>query len=452
MPTCSQAKIISNLEFDINKRVYNITNRDQEITSISRLENPVKTYRDYPLRNHDQYQNRECQNCVQPHNKLAANSRRTLVKQLNQFSHDEIHGVSSYNLKANKKLPAINNVFIARRDSVPINFLYNSNFRNKSGGQSRLSPTKVVRKPTPVTDHEDNEANSDANSSWLSSGSDNYVTEQHQQQQQTEPVKRYTSNIYSHLPKLAFEIEHIDDTSSDHTNSNEDEAQFTEKRRFSITGAKRLLALASIRPSKTFHKELTIEEAEILKKYYDIIKPKVQITVSQLENDEFSAEKAKIIEIPILYDSAKINYDTFSCLEMFLTEYKSEITSGKFNIEYNLPGYHGFILKNSETDTIVQFPAHVHDTFVALAISINAHGNSTLDENHILKSINWNDTRHILAPKPTKRKNSKTNNDTFKKNIPSVSIDAIKELSRIVRTIVEPKLLKKVSNNGIDMR
>ncbi len=52
------------------------------------------------------------------------------------------------------------------------------------------------------------------------------------------------------------------------------------ERRISINQAKRLLALASIRPSKTFHKTMTQEEIEVLRKYYDIIKPKVSLTAS----------------------------------------------------------------------------------------------------------------------------------------------------------------------------
>ena len=446
MPTCSQAKIITNLESDINKRANILINRDAELTTLTRIEKiNQKSQRNYEQKR----SNLECQNC-------AHQAKANLTERR-----------GSIQLKSSRKLPTIinnnatntNNVFLARRDSVPVNFLFNSTYRNKSGGQqtTRLSPTKnnaTHKNNTPPNDYEDHEdaPTPSTNSSWYSSNSDNCVARNNEENEescvQPEFIKRNPSNIFSSLPRLALEIEQIDDSCSDNTNSHDD--YIRDKKRFSITGAKRLLALASIRPSRTFHKELTPEEAEILKRYFEILKPKVNMGLN-LDGDENSSDtdkQQKAIELPIFYDSTKISYDTFSCLEMFLTEYKTEITSGKFQIEYNPPGYAGFVLKNKETDTVIEFPLHVHDTFVALAMSNN--GNPNFDENHILKSINWNDTRHILAPKKFRRKQSKT--FETKKFVPSVNIESIRDLSRIVRIVVEPKLLKKVTESGLDMR
>ena len=460
MPTCSQAKIISNLEYDISKRVISIINREQELTTVTRIDkNNSKTQQRRNSRT-----NVECQYCA--------------TKPLNDANYYRRR--ASFHAKNNHKLPAItntantnnnnnNNGFIARRDSVPINFLFNSNYRNKSAdtrvaaGYARNSPTKGTHRNTPPEDLDNDHDNSETNSSWCSSGSDNYIprvnNNSDQEASDREPVpqieytKRYNNTtIFSCLPKLALEMELIDDSQSDNTSSNDDENNKSEKRHFSISGAKRLLALASIRPSRTFHKELTIEEAEILKKYYEIIKPKINTNTIDSEIYNQNLEKQKLIETPILYNSGKINYDTFSCLEMFLTEYKSEITSGKYQIEYNSSGYNGFILKNVETESIVEFPPNVHDTFVALAISINSSGNPNLDENHILASINWNDTRHILAPKKARSKKSPKSNEAKKLNLPTVNLDAIKELSRMLRSVVEPKLLKKVTESGMDVR
>ena len=50
--------------------------------------------------------------------------------------------------------------------------------------------------------------------------------------------------------------------------------------------AKRLLALASIRPSATFHKQMTPDEILILKKYYEILKPKAPAVQESAKDGE----------------------------------------------------------------------------------------------------------------------------------------------------------------------
>lgn len=153
--------------------------------------------------------------------------------------------------------------------------------------------------------------------------------------------------------------------------------------------AKRLLALASIRPSVTFHKQMTAEEILILKKYYEILKPKAPVV----------QESAKDIEpLPTLtYDTTKISYMNLQVLKSFLETHKKAIEKGEYIIEYDINNDgapSGFVLKAVETETVTKFPPETNDAFFAFTImnEVSDKSETKLAEANLFRILNWNDT------------------------------------------------------------
>lgn len=238
-----------------------------------------------------------------------------------------------------------------------------------------------------------------------------------------------------------------------------------ERKKHSVINAKRLLAIASIRPSKTFHKEITPEESNLLKKYYEILRPRFR----RSSNSDIESNTQPVLmqtkadsQVPILFESSKLNVESMRSLEVFLSEHKEAISSGKFVIEFDTSGFHNcFVLKNKENNSVVRLPENTHDTFVALAMSRNSKKNSNLSEEQILKSINWNDSSAVFNSKtnanskPPKYQSGKIlslrSNDRFSCSSSSITLDSIRSLSSIVSSIVEPNLLTRMVENTVDL-
>ena len=293
-----------------------------------------------------------------------------------------------------------------------------------------------------------------------------------------------------------------------------------EQRRMSINQAKRLLALASIRPSKTFHKTMTQEEIQVLRKYYDIIKPKVMMSNNaqtqqqqQHLNQLSELEKEYASQAPIIYDTTKVNLLSLHNLKNFIETYKKDIESGMYVIDYDsLSDPKGFVLKptinNGNTDSTnnnsnlstIKFPNELNDTFFALAVvtgnssgsqsssspigsaslsSINAvdkESSVRLGEANLFRIVNWNDTTMTNTNIKTRKSsnvNINVNNNLFSTSTVSsssssnqlnvnnnnisptsstLSFEYIKSLSSLVNSILEPKLLTKLSYTGVDIR
>ena len=283
------------------------------------------------------------------------------------------------------------------------------------------------------------------------------------------------------------------------------------ERRISINQAKRLLALASIRPSKTFHKTMTQEEIEVLRKYYDIIKPKVSLASSNnangggssQTNQQSELEKEYASQPPIVYDTTKVNLISLHNLKHFIETYKKDIDSGMYTIDYDsLSDPKGFVLKpnqqmNSTLNTI-KFPNELNDTFFALAVvtgasstqsssspigsaslaSIEKESSIRLGEANLYRIVNWNDTavsslnHNKTKLSPIKRKSSNdeqhqqqntkslfssASSSNYSQSLSSptsstLSFEYIKSLSSLVNSILEPKLLNKLSYTGVDIR
>ncbi len=185
-------------------------------------------------------------------------------------------------------------------------------------------------------------------------------------------------------------------------------------RKISLEQAKRLLAIASIRPSKTFHKLMTEEEMDALTKYYNLIKPKASVTSQAAANAaaQQAAENARSAShVPITYQSSKVNLSSLRNLQSFIDTYKKEIDSGRLTVDYDLASDpKGFVLKDQTDQSVIKFPQELNDSFFALAVTHGDQENKTLSEANLYRIVNWNDTSAscfaAAEKKKTKSKNS----------------------------------------------
>ena len=98
---------------------------------------------------------------------------------------------------------------------------------------------------------------------------------------------------------------------------------------------------------------MTQEEIEVLRKYYDIIKPKVSSSSANNLNGASShlnqlneLEKEYASQAPIVYDTTKVNLVSLHNLKHFIDTYKKDIDSGMYVIDYDsLSDPKGFVLK-----------------------------------------------------------------------------------------------------------
>lgn len=160
--------------------------------------------------------------------------------------------------------------------------------------------------------------------------------------------------------------------------------------------AKRLLALASIRPSVTFHKTMTAEEILVLKKYYEILKPKIPHHVDEV----------KEVGQPhptLMYDTAKIKFGNLQNLKNFLETHKKAIECGDELIEYDVNNEgapSGFVLRNAhDNESVTKFPSEINDAFFAFTcINETADKIETkLGEANLFRVLNWNDTAALCS-------------------------------------------------------
>lgn len=274
-----------------------------------------------------------------------------------------------------------------------------------------------------------------------------------------------------------------------------------ERRQISLNQAKRLLALASIRPSKTFHKTMTQEEIDVLRKYYDIIKPKVTTNNNNNLTDQVSAQTLAQIELekgyasqaPNVYDTTKVNMLSLHNLKQFIDKYKQDIEAGLYVIDYDsLSDPKGFILKpqdNEQQQMTIKFPNELNDTFFALAAvtaattqptttttressswSIGSNSLSSVEkecsirlgEANLFRIVNWNDTTssqtaNVVVKSKSKSKlspfafASSSSSSNSSPTSSTLSFDYIKNMSSLVSSILEPKLLTKLSYTGVDI-
>jgi len=571
MPTCSQAKIITNLESDIHKRLFKLSNDSSQnfqqhcdpffnnesnqcfysiankVNQVECIELHTNNTTNQPSQNHNS----------KPHNQFYAEyckSTSTLTKSANQHNrstsyytqnyynqfvnqqrkqktfidyqipqakanyynqqyHLQQHQYSysaklslsnrlksrrisvdelpvSHNFEAHlvNKIPILFGDFVAKKESVPINFLYNSPFRNQrhlmTVNQARINSlrTSLNLKASSGSDGDDGEEassgisesntsdknNSEKSVSEKSSSSSpvniiklnpfsklvprksvdlsitkqcdkqnildeikqNYKPTQQVISNQNEPssvakifniasnnldvrdaTHRKLNDLLSKFPKLVLSDWNENESIWDHqlnyvnlTQSEQAAASSSDNsvdpnaylKRLSLQQAKRLLALASIRPSKTFHKSMSEEEIEVLKKYYDLIKPKVN---TNLNANNFDSEKYSEQYLPIVYDTAKVKFASLQLLKDFLEKYKKDIENNVYKIEYE----NGFLLKSQQDNTvIIKFPSEINDAMFALTITASDKETNRLGEANLYRIINWNDTSSMPIASNTK--------------------------------------------------
>ena len=166
MPTCSQAKIITNLESDISKRFYRLSSNEAiGKTSVNYNEPETNIYTGEPISyqnsNVDSNQHTEILSGLNATNKASKNLKHELlpmpvqtmqfsqrkksdgsIQPLNQLnsstrrksqsrriSIDDFPIATSFLTESPKRAQAILSDSACKKDSVPINFLYNSPYR-----------------------------------------------------------------------------------------------------------------------------------------------------------------------------------------------------------------------------------------------------------------------------------------------------------------------------------
>lgn len=461
MPTCSQAKILTNLESGIQKRAQlkainnsNETNefateRDDFCTLNIDRKSPVQSF---PRGLHTETKSHRILNTKKPRRRISIDELQT-----NQFEPNQqkiLHKVPIVfddNLKKGS--------YVLNNSTVPPSFLYNSQY-NKSSylshpanilNQQKINSlrTSLKLKQAGGSDgeadlsHSSEEYNSDKSSGdWLYN---QQLLQQHQQKQRPtarrsidfghlkkispEDTKMFLAtrvqetqrrnsllnqnqNVLStHFPKIALEIEStVDDDmqtvcgESEHHNQQQLFNSFRQqehpqahkelvKREQQSLNAKRLLALASIRPSITFHKSMTADEIQVLKKYYELLKPKIPLRHSENKSDEEEHHPT------LMYDTTKLRLVNLQNLKTFLVTHKKAIDSGEVVVDYDVDNDGapaGFVLRQSagEKEIVTKFPADTNDAFFAFTC-INGTEDKVeakLGEANLFRVLNWNDT------------------------------------------------------------
>lgn len=475
MPTCSQAKIITNLESDIHKKLFKISQvsepnlaeyskDDIEISKITAL-NPT--------------QRNTQANFVRKSNSLrkfrTINDFKMLKEHQNMIN-SQVFSNSVLNCQSNGRnyidlsLELKKLTFVDRRESVPVNFMYNSHYRGRNSltiNQMKNIPLKQeINKPL-SSDGEESEITSSssrtATSEQSSMSSSDFMTSSQNKRHSIDSnalvesrrnsinedlgnLKRRGSlcqrGQLSYFPKLALEFE---------STKSEKEKQI------SLSQAKRLLALASIRPSKTFHKSMTEKEIEILKKYYDSIKPRVSIS-NQLNQNELNNLKLENSP-PLVYNTAKVNSTSLESVRSFLSTYQKDLESGIYKLDYdgtNDPKC--FVLKNKLDESVLKFPEELNDTFFALAATTTDRERQNIGEANLFRIVNWNDTcvssiENVNKKAPKQNLTNQNNIDLLKASPTSstISFEHIKNLTNIVSNVIEPKFLDHLTIKGVDV-
>lgn len=214
---------------------------------------------------------------------------------------------------------------------------------------------------------------------------------------------------------------------------------------------------------------------------------------------------------PVVYNTAKINSLTLINLKNLLEQYKKELDSGVYSLEFDQTSEESmregttgrFVLKrtpspptttSSPTDStadMIRFPDDLNDALVAFAVNTGDRESRTLGEANLFRIINWNDTSTITAatnlsnqvksaaaaakrdkltstsdePKSTNAKSAASSQPTAAVNLQSnsssssstspnsstLSFEYIRNLSCLINSILEPKIVKQLTYTGVDV-
>ncbi|RMZ93155.1 hypothetical protein BpHYR1_054196, partial [Brachionus plicatilis] len=464
MPTCSQAKIITNLESDIHKKLFKISqNSEPNLLEYSKDDSET---RKITVLNPIQRNNQS--NLIRKSNSLrkfrTINDFKMIKEHQNAmnpqvFTNSVLNYQSTGRNYIDLSLELKKLTFVDRRESVPVNFMFNSHYRGRNSlinNQIKSIPLKQdLSKQQITSDGEDSEtATSSSRSaasyqSSMSSNDENFINKRHSVDSNAFVESRRNSlnedlgglrrrgslclrGQLSYFPKLALEFESV---------------QSEKEKQISFRQAKRLLALASIRPSKTFHKSMTEQEIGMLKKYYESIKPRVSIS-NQLGQNEINNLKLDNSP-PLVYNTAKVNSTSLESVRSFLSTYQKDLECGTYKLDYdgaNDPKC--FVLKNKLEESVLKFPEELNDTFFALVATTTDRDRQNIGEANLYRIVNWNDTCVASTEHENKKiskLSSKNDNhvDSPKASPTSstISFEYIKNLTNLVSNVIEPKLL-----------
>ena len=211
---------------------------------------------------------------------------------------------------------------------------------------------------------------------------------------------------------------------------------------------------------------------------------------------------------PVVYNTAKINSLTLINLKNLLEQYKKELDSGVYSLEFDQTSEESmregttgrFVLKrtpspptttSSPTDStadMIRFPDDLNDALVAFAVNTGDRESRTLGEANLFRIINWNDTSTVTAatnqvksgataakrdkltstsdePKSTNAKSATSSQTTAAVNLQSnsssssstspnsstLSFEYIRNLSSLINSILEPKIVKQLTYTGVDV-
>ncbi len=140
---------------------------------------------------------------------------------------------------------------------------------------------------------------------------------------------------------------------------------------------------------------MTVDEIQVLKKYYELLKPKVPNRNSENKSDEEIEQH----QPTFMYDTAKLKLANLQNLKTFLAANKKAIDSGEVVVDYDVDNDGapaGFVLRQAtgDMDIVTKFPTDTNDAFFAFTC-INGTDDKVetkLGEANLFRVLNWNDT------------------------------------------------------------
>ncbi|CAF1073691.1 unnamed protein product [Adineta ricciae] len=153
----------------------------------------------------------------------------------------------------------------------------------------------------------------------------------------------------------------------DNANEDEDAENVNYERRASLLddNARRLLVLGTIRPSKTFYRNLPDADAEHLMEYFRRMKQTQQRVTSEEINEELAT---KIVEYKpkMFFDSACVTKHQVSTVEKIVEQYADEIREQKAEF-VKLDNPMRFVIRDVDSDKpLTTIPREYNDCFITL--------------------------------------------------------------------------------------
>ncbi|UJR33819.1 hypothetical protein I4U23_021243 [Adineta vaga] len=159
------------------------------------------------------------------------------------------------------------------------------------------------------------------------------------------------------------DLENVDDENED--DDGQQNIQYERRPSLLNDSARRLLVLGTIRPSKTFYKNLPDADAEHLMEYFRRMKHTQQRATSEEINEELAA---KIVEYKpkMFFDSACVTRHQVSNIEKIVEQYADEIREQKAEFA-KLDNPMRFVIRDVDSEKpLTTIPREYNDCFITL--------------------------------------------------------------------------------------